>query len=192
MSLPSSYARLHDDATELLRRLEPWDGHQRELCDWMLEHLDAHPDAMRREGPPDHFTASAFVFDPSGRRVLLVLHGKALIWCQPGGHFESGDTDIVAAALREALEETGVTADPVADLIQLDHHQLPSAFGRCTSHLDLRVIAIARDEELTLSHESRDVQWWPIDELPDPIDPRLPDVIHQARERARIAGAFAD
>lgn len=190
MSVPASFIRLHEEATRRLRDLEPWDQVQHDLRDRMLDHLRAHPDAMWREGPSDHFTASAMVFDRTGSRVLLVLHRKALLWLQPGGHFEAGDTGVEAAALREVLEETGVTADPAHQLTQLDHHSLPSSFGRCTSHLDIRIVATARQDDLTLSDESHDVQWWPVDALPEPTDSALPAIIEQGHQRACAAGVF--
>ena len=54
--------------------------------------------------------ASACVF--RGREVLLVERGNTLgrgLWSLPGGKMEPGET-AVEAALRELLEETGVTA----------------------------------------------------------------------------------
>lgn len=187
MSLPASYEQLHDDATRRLDALDAWDERQDALRARMLDQLRAHPDAMWREGPVDHFTASAIVFDPALRRVLLVLHRKANLWLQPGGHFEPQDTDVVTAALREVREETGVNARPIAGLLQLDHHELNTAFGRCRSHLDLRAVAIADDAALRVSPESLDVRWWPVDALPELIDPRLPATISAARAHATPA-----
>lgn len=192
MTLPAAYARLHADATTRLTDL-----HLPHLCDQdrlrtqFLAHLRAHPDAMWRDGPSDHFTASALVFDRTGSRVVLVLHRKAGLWLQPGGHFEPQDGDVVSAALREVHEETGVAAEPVPGLMQLDRHDLNSEFGRCTSHLDVRTVAVASRDALTVSDESADVRWWNIDQLPTLIDPHLPAVFRTVREHARAAGAFA-
>lgn len=41
---------------------------------------------VRRDDGPRHATASAFVFDPTFTRTLLVFHGKGRFWVQPGGH----------------------------------------------------------------------------------------------------------
>lgn len=127
---------------------------------------DAGP--VGRDDGPTHATASAFVFDPALTRIALVLHGKGGFWVQPGGHLED-DISVVDAALRELEEETGIAAEhPGASLVyDLDHHALSAAFGRCASHLDVGVVVTApTDAPLTVSSESGDVRWWPVDSLP--------------------------
>lgn len=169
---------LRDNAFEVLRTAPATP-----LRDAFEAHLAAYDDAMWRHGPPEHFTASAVVFSADGRQVLLVLHKKARLWLQPGGHFEAGDRTVAGAALREATEESGIdglTAVPGA--IYLHRHDLTGAFGRCTAHWDLRVAAIApQDAEVTVSEESHDVRWWPVDALPEPTDPDLAHCIEQLR-----------
>ena len=169
MSLPTAYRLLHEDAT---RRLSTWRAPnlaQERLRTGYLAHLAAHPDAMSKQGPPAHFTASCLVLDRTGSRVLLTLHKKANAWFQFGGHFEPGDTDAHAAAQREAREESGITtlvARP--ELVQLDRHRLVGSFGACREHLDLRFVAVADDyATLAVSEESFDVRWWPTDALPE-------------------------
>jgi 8-oxo-dGTP diphosphatase len=60
-----------------------------------------------------HFTASAIVFDDQ-QRVLLVHHNKVSQWLYPGGHIDP-DEDPAQAAIREVLEETGVSAKVISD-----------------------------------------------------------------------------
>ena len=115
---------------------------------------------MWRGGPPDHFTASMFVFDGGGDHVCLVLHKKARLWLQPGGHLEPGDVSVADAALREATEETGLAGLRVRPgLAHLSHHELSSRFGHCRSHRDLRFVATAPPGALPqVSDESDDVR----------------------------------
>ena len=61
-----------------------------------------------------------------GRRVLLTLHPRVGAWLQLGGHLEDTDPSLLAAAAREAAEESGIAGivlDPVpVDLdVQPDH-----------------------------------------------------------------------
>lgn len=126
---------------------------------------------VRRDDGPSHATASAFVFDPTLTRTLLVFHRKGRFWVQPGGHLEEHDASIADAALRELREETGVAATLAEPFVyDLDHHALSSAFGRCASHLDIGVaVVVPEDDALTVSEESEDVRWWPVDALPPEV-----------------------
>jgi 8-oxo-dGTP pyrophosphatase MutT (NUDIX family) len=141
-----------------------------------------------RESGPDHATASCVVFDETLTHTLLVFHRKGRFWVQPGGHAEDGDDSIVAAALRELREETGIeaarTTDPLA--YDLDHHGLSARFGRCASHLDIGIAVIVdRELALTVSDESEDVRWWPVDalpaEVPGQLEPRLTGLLGRIR-----------
>jgi len=167
-ALPTAYRLLHEDATRQLSAWRAPDPAQEELRTSYLAHLAAHPDALWKQGPPAHFTASCLVLDHTGSRVLLTLHRKARAWFQFGGHFEPGDHNAHAAAQRETREESGITTLVVRpDLVQLDRHQLVDSFGRCREHLDLRFVAVAdRGAAPVVSAESLDVRWWPVDGLP--------------------------
>jgi 8-oxo-dGTP pyrophosphatase MutT (NUDIX family) len=144
---------------------------------------------VSRDSGPHHATASSVVFDETLTRTLLVFHGKGRFWVQPGGHMEDGDASVTDAALRELREETGIAAVPPAPLVyDLDHHALSSSFGRCASHFDIGVAMIADPElSLTVSDESADVRWWPVDalptEAPEQLEPRLRGLLERLRAR---------
>lgn len=141
-----------------------------ELADF-ARHFSNDAGPVSRGDGPSHATASAFVFDSSLTQIALVFHGKGMFWVQPGGHLED-DTSIVDAALRELEEETGLEAEhPGISLVyDLDHHALSAAFGRCASHLDVGVaLILPAHSPLTVSIESADVRWWPIDALPPDV-----------------------
>jgi 8-oxo-dGTP pyrophosphatase MutT (NUDIX family) len=57
-----------------------------------------------------HFTVSGFVVE--GDSTLLHWHPKLSLWLPPGGHIDP-DEDPVEAAIREALEETGILCEVV-------------------------------------------------------------------------------
>ena len=167
---------------DVVRTLTDWtppDAEQAALRDGYLAHLAEHPDGIWREGPPAHVTASCFVFDPAGERVLMTLHRKGSFWVQFGGHLEPGDTTLAGTALREGTEESGVALQMVGDgvpaIVDLNRHALTSAFGRCQEHLDVAFAAVAdADAVPAVSDESHDVAWWPVDALPATIVRDLP------------------
>jgi 8-oxo-dGTP pyrophosphatase MutT (NUDIX family) len=168
--VPTAYLALRADAQRVLETWHAPDPQQERLRTELLGHCAEHPDAMWKQGPPAHLTASALVFNPSLDKVLLTLHAKAGMWLQFGGHFEPGDQTVLAAATREAREESGIAGLALhPELVHLDRHALLAAgFGRCSEHLDLRYAGVAHDEEAyAVSEESLDVAWWPVDGLPE-------------------------
>jgi 8-oxo-dGTP pyrophosphatase MutT (NUDIX family) len=164
----AAYATLRADARARLLAWDPPDPGQAARRDDFLDVLARHPDAMSRNGPPAHVTAGVIVLEPHLRSVLLTHHRKAEAWFQFGGHLEPGDLTVAAGAAREAREESGLTDLALhPDIVHLDRHALPATFGRCREHLDIRFAAIAPSRAApTVSSESLDVRWWPVDALP--------------------------
>ena len=164
---------LHAEALSLLRGWSAPDAAQEALRRRYVAHLEAHPLGTDRGCRPDHLTAGTLVLSADHRAVLLTLHAKAGRWFQLGGHCEPVDGSLADAALREAVEESGV-ADLVLDPVpvHLDEHEVTF----CGSpgpvhHLDVRFVAVAPAGAVpTVSAESTDVRWWPVDALPEPDD----------------------
>ena len=174
----------HAATVEVLERWRAPSPAQARLRDDFLRHLAVHPDGLLRECRPDHLTASVLVASPDAARVLLTLHAKAGAWFQLGGHLEPDDTGIVAAAAREAQEESGI-ADLVVDPdpVHLDVHAVPFC-GEGVRHLDVRFVAVAPPGSVeTVSAESADLRWWPADALPGGDQADLGELVDLARAR---------
>ena len=181
--MPESMRRLHRQARQELQAYQPRTPYLLTLRERMLDVLDTDPTAMWRAHSRVHFTASLVVLSPALDAVALTLHRKAKRWFQFGGHFEDGDASIAQAALREGTEESGLSDLVIAPhLIQVDAHELPSAFGHCTEHLDLRYAARAQSQALIRSDESDQVAWWPLNALPADTEPSLREAIALARD----------
>ena len=52
-------------------------------------------------------TASGFIVNEARNKTLMVHHNIYNSWSWTGGHAD-GDSDLLAVALREAREETGI------------------------------------------------------------------------------------
>jgi len=97
-----------------------------------------------RRALPLHVTASALVVHPPDGRVLLRWHARQGTWLHVGGHGDPGESDPLAVAVREAVEETGlddVTPWPDAALRHVAVVPVPpSATEPAHEHADLRFL----------------------------------------------------
>ncbi len=157
---------------------------QRELKHEFLQFARTVVHPMDRSTQPAHLTASAIAVNPAATRVLLHHHKKADAWLQFGGHIDLGET-IVQAALRETVEESGISQVALhTPVLDLDRHELGSGFG-CGEHWDVRFVAVIADEARpTTSLESADVRWFPADRLPT-TDDSVVRLVRAAQERLR-------
>ncbi|MEX2168912.1 MAG: NUDIX hydrolase [Pirellulales bacterium] len=147
----------------------------------------SHSDCFERTCLPGHITGSAWIVSADGERHLLVHHRKLNRWLQPGGHAD-GQTDVAAAALREAVEETGLSSLRFADdapllalrarddaplPLDVDVHVIPERLDTAGNlidpaheHHDIRFLLIAPpDEAIRVSDESHDVRWFTREEI---------------------------
>jgi len=181
-------AAVHSDAVGVLTRWTPAEEDQRALRHGFLAFLDARPDACARSCVPGHLTTSALVLSRDGRRVLLTLHPKVGRWVQLGGHCENEDTGLVAAALREAGEESGIDGLVIEpEPLHLDVHPITCSLGVPTRQIDVRFLVHAPAGAAAVrSAESVDLSWWPVDARPD-VD-TIPHLIRLALDRSRRSG----
>ncbi|HWT55776.1 MAG TPA: NUDIX domain-containing protein [Candidatus Microsaccharimonas sp.] len=128
-----------------------------------------------RQTLPGHVTGSAFVLSPDRTKLLLVKHKVLQMWFQPGGHWDPGEADPLAAAQREAEEETAVTVktylalDPSSPLVpmDIDSHVIPANPQKDEPehwHHDFRYVFVAANEDFVRQEtEVDDIGWFALD-----------------------------
>ena len=139
--------------------------------------VESHRDCFERSCTPGHITGSAWILSPDGKRALLTHHRTLERWLQLGGHVD-GSSDIPAAALREAQEESGIASFEFIPIdgedavpLDLDIHQIP-ARGSEPAHLhyDVRFLLRAATDAIAISDESNDLRWFAPEEIEEVSD----------------------
>jgi 8-oxo-dGTP pyrophosphatase MutT (NUDIX family) len=140
----------------------PLDAREAAMTAATIQFVEEHADCFLRTCVPGHLTGSAWIVNPDRTRTLLTHHRKLGKWLQLGGHAD-GDRDLLAVALREAREESGLTRlHPVSpEPFDVDCHWIPERQGEPAHwHHDLRfMIEADPDEALVVSSESNDLAW---------------------------------
>ncbi|HTU61641.1 MAG TPA: NUDIX domain-containing protein [Polyangiales bacterium] len=129
---------------------------------------DTEAPFSRAQYAPGHVTASAFVTTPDRRALLLILHSKLQLWLQPGGHVEADDSDVLASARREVLEEVGLSELELASpgLFDVDVHDIPARKDQpAHEHFDVRFLFTTRRSEATAGSDAMAARWVPVSEL---------------------------
>ena len=140
----------------------------------MLSVLPSVSDSFSRDNLILHWTASAWITNCTRDKVLMIYHNIYDSWAWTGGHAD-GQHDLLQVAVKEAIEETGLTSV---------HPILPSIFSLETltvnshvrrgrfvpSHLHLNVTYLLEaDENEPLRFkpdENSGAQWF---SLPDAV-----------------------
>jgi len=135
---------------------------------FITEFVRTHPDSLHRSQTLGHLTGSAWIVDAARTRTLLTHHRKLDKWLQPGGHAD-GDPDLRAVAMREAVEETGVSGLRLVSerIYDVDRHWIP-ARGDLAGHwhLDIRFMIEADPAQpFVVTDESHDLAWVALGEV---------------------------
>lgn len=139
----------------------------------MLAFLRCHGDALERTNLIGHLTASAWVLSPDRRRVVMVYHNLYRSWSWTGGHAD-GDHDLLAVAMREVREETGLQRLRVLrqgifslECLTVDGHEKHGAYVPSHLHLNVTYLLGAEDEALRKKpDENSAVGWFTPEEVP--------------------------
>ena len=150
---------------------------------------------FNRNNAAGHITASAFIVNPTTKKMLLIKHKVINRWLQPGGHVDKSDETLIAAALREVKEETGIDSSDLTLVscngcdevpADIDSHLIAANPNRGESrhyHHDFRYIFLYNGDSKPVldKNEVTDYQWTSFEKLQsEPIFTRSIEKITKA------------
>ena len=116
----------------------------------MLQDIDTFQVLLTRDNATAHFTASCWIVNPDRTKVLMAYHNLYQSWAWLGGHAD-GEEDLLAVALREANEESGIRAEPVSpeifslEILHVAPHVKRGHFVCAHLHLNATYLLEAED-----------------------------------------------
>jgi len=151
-----------DQLVTQLQQYQPYNEDERAHVERTLGFIMRHEDCFERSLLIGHVTASAFLLNRDMTHALLMHHTKLDRWFQLGGHCD-GESNVLAVAIKEAQEESGIHAIvPVSEKIfDVDVHLIPERSGEPAHyHYDIRfMLMVESDEEVIQNRESKELRW---------------------------------
>lgn len=161
------------DWINLIKKYNPYNEQEKKDKEIILYCINAFDDILNRNNEVVHITSSAFVVNKTKSKVLVVHHNIYNSWSWTGGHAD-GEEDLLAVALKELKEETGVkNVWPITpqifslDILPVVGHIKKEKYVSAHLHLSIAFL-IEADEHEALSvkeDENSGVKWIPIEEM---------------------------
>lgn len=131
------------------------------------------------------------VLDDQGR-LLLQLRGESRNWGLPGGLMDIGET-LAESARRETLEETGLTVGALTffGVFSGPRFENEYANGDRTAPVIMGFTTTEFRGELRPCAESPDLRFFPLDQLPEAMNPFHREMVEAFRDFLRGGGKEA-
>ena len=128
-------------------------------------------------------------------KVLMIYHNLYNSWAWTGGHAD-GEADLLAVAIKEAKEETGVVnIRPLsAEIMSLDilpvwGHMKKGKYVSSHQHLNVSYLLVASEEDVLRikEDENSNVGWIPINEIETYCqEPQMLPIYQKLLQRATV------
>ena len=138
----------------------------------ILDYLANNPGGFFRSDLIAHMTASSWIVNAERTKVVMVYHRIYDSWSWTGGHAD-GEEDLLAVALRECREETGLQNVRAVDedifsleVLTVDGHEKRGEYVPSHLHLNVTYLLEADEREklCVCEEENSGVRWFTLDE----------------------------
>lgn len=159
---------------EQIENYVPWNEQEELDKKVILQCMDHYEDVLTRENLLAHFTASCWIVNEARTKVLMIYHNIMESWAWTGGHAD-GEEELLAVALREAKEETGLQyVVPISrdfysiEVLPVFPHYKRGEFVNAHVHLNVSYLLEAKEDEIIRIKEDENsaVRWIEIDKAP--------------------------
>ena len=161
-----------DEMIQKIREYNPFNEQEERDREVLLRLLSGVEDVYSRKNLTAHMTASAWVVNENRDKVLMAYHNIYHSWSWLGGHAD-GERDLLAVALREVGEESGVIhVRPLSEeifsleILTVDGHEKRGKYVPSHLHLNLTYLLEAREgDALSMkADENSGVAWFGLEE----------------------------
>lgn len=158
---------------ELIRRYQPYNEQEQADKEKFIYCSENFTDILTRANEIAHLTSSAFVVNGARDKTLMVHHNIYNNWSWPGGHAD-GEGNLLAVAVKEVQEETGITGvrPLTADIFSLDvlpvlAHNRRGKYISAHLHLSVAFLLEADEHErlMVKDDENSGVKWMALDQM---------------------------
>lgn len=158
---------------EQIRQYQPYNEEEKQDRETALKYLKAFPDLLSRENEFAHITVSSWILNPDFTKTILVYHNIYQSWSWVGGHAD-GEGNLMKTAVREALEETGIThIEPVTgeifslEILGVDGHWKQDCYISSHIHINVTFLLTAGEEQALKikPDENSGVRWTPLSQV---------------------------
>lgn len=161
----------------------------------ILDYIDHfYNNILTRENQIAHMTSSGLILNKSLDKMLMIYHKIYNTWAWTGGHAD-GEDDMLKVALKEAVEETGISnivplSDNIAsiDIIPVYGHFKKGKYVSSHLHLNITYILIADENERLIVNEDETsgVKWIEVSKLSEySNEPYLVEIYNKIIDKAK-------
>lgn len=152
-----------------LKTYKAFDEKENRYLETFINFLENDNNPFSRTNLKRHIVANGYLFNENFDKVLLTHHKALGIWLPFGGHSD-GESNSLNVALREVMEESGITNINILDgkIIDIDIHAIPNNPKRNEpdhEHYCVQFIFTTPDDKFVISDESDSLKWFSYEEF---------------------------